>query len=491
MKIKPVILTLICLLGTLHAEAWNWWPLPMDNADEARDTLLYSVGIQGIASYGETSPFWLQSNRHGDISAAPFSGNITVGVVKPETRPNRWFDYDFAFTFTGRLQSQTEAIQPSQNRLGNLYTTLAYAHARLYIIDITAGVQPEVYGMPDLTLTSGGLLYSANARPMPGVRVGIERWTAFPGLFGYVEVKGGFANQWQTDNVYITQGKVHHKWVGGRIGGRLPVNVSYEFHHVAQWGGYSPIYGDLGNDIHSFMNAVLVRAGGSMANDQINAQGNHIGSQILTIDAKGDGWKVSAYWQNIFEDGPIRLIGTTMNVADGVWGVNVTQDKWQYISGLTYEFINTTDQSGPYHDKDGYIYGGADSYYRNSIYRNGWNYGYRTIGTPFITSPIYNADGTCDTKNNRVQAHFVGVRGDIFGYRYRLIGSYTKNYGRDNRTTALLSTNTGLLLEVRKHVEKAWGLDFGLSLAADFGTQFGNQFGALLTITKTGLITSW
>ena len=44
---------------------------------------------------------------------------------------------------------------------------------------------------------------------------------------------------------------------------------------------------------------------------------------------------------------------------------------------------------------------------------------------------------------------------------------------------------------MQKHVEKVWGLDFGLSLAADFGTQFGNQFGALLTITKTGLITSW
>lgn len=258
-----------------------------------------------------------------------------------------------------------------------------------------------------------GTVVFRHARPMPGVRVGIERWTAFPGLFGYVEVKGGFANQWQTDNVYITQGKVHHKWVGGRIGGRLPVNVSYEFHHVAQWGGYSPIYGDLGNDMHSFMNAVLVRAGGSMANDQINAQGNHIGSQILTIDAKGDGWKVSAYWQNIFEDGPIRLIGTTMNVADGVWGVNVTQDKWQYISGLTYEFINTTDQSGPYHDKDGYIYGGADSYYRNSIYRNGWNYGYRTIGTPFITSPIYNADGTCDTKTTAYR-HILWACAEIY-----------------------------------------------------------------------------
>ena len=491
MKIKCLILSLLCLLYTLRAAAWDGWPLPMDAPDTHCDTLFYTVGIQGVASYGQTAPFWLQTNRNGDISAAPFSGNLTAGVIKTATRPNRWFDYDFALTLTGRLQSQTAAIQPSQNRTANLYSNLAYAHVRLYIVDITAGIQPEQYGAPDPLLTSGGLLYSGNARPMPGIRVGIDRWTAFPGLFGYLEIKGGIAHQLQFDNVYITQGKVHHKWIGGRIGGRLPVNLSYEFHHVAQWGGFSPVYGDLGNDWHAFKNAFLVQSGGTMANDQINAQGNHIGSQILTLDVKGEGWKVSAYWQNIFEDGPIRFIGAGMNVADGLWGISISQTKWQYISGLTYEFINTTDQSGPYHDKDGYIYGGADSYYRNSIYRNGWNYWYRTIGTPFITSPIYNADGTIASLNNRVQAHYIGLRGDIFGYRYRAVCSYAKNYGNDCRSTALLSTNTGLLLEVQKHFRKALGLDFGLSLAADFGTQFGNQFGALLTIRKTGLITEW
>ncbi|MDY4149795.1 MAG: capsule assembly Wzi family protein [Paludibacteraceae bacterium] len=489
MRNKCVISALLCLLCVANASAWEWWPLPMDGADNRQDTLLYTVGLQGAASYGQTAPYWLQTNRHGDVSAAPLSGNITAGIIKPATRPNRWFDYDFALTLTGRLQSGSEAIQPSQNRLGNLYSTLAYAHLRLYIIDITAGIQPEQYGPTDNLLTSGGLLYSYNARPMPGVKIGIDQWTAFPGLFGYVEVRGGIAHMWQTDNVYVTQGMVHHKWVGGRIGGRLPVNVSYEFHHVAQWGGYSPVYGDLGNSWQAFMNAVLVRSGGTMANDQINAQGNHIGSQILTVDAKGDGWKMSAYWQNIFEDGPIRFIGAGMNAADGIWGLHISQNKWPYISGLTYEFINTTDQSGPYHDKDGYIYGGADSYFRNGIYRNGWNYGYRTIGTPFITSPIYNADGTIDTRNSRVQAHYIGLKGDICGYKYRAVCSYAKNYGNDNRSKTLLSTNTGVLLEVERHVEKAWGLDFGLSLAADFGTQFGNQFGAMIRISKQGLIT--
>ena len=55
----------------------------------------------------------------------------------------------------------------------------------------------------------------------------------------------------------------------------------------------------------------------------------------------------------------------------------------------------------------------------------------------------------------------------------------------------LLSTNTATLLEVTKHVEKAWELDFGISLAGDFGSQFGNQFGAMLTIRKQGIIAQW
>lgn len=463
----------------------------MAHEDTARDTLLYTASVSGVASTGQTAPFWLQTHRHGDIAAAPYSGNLTAGIIKPATRPNRWYDYDFALTLTGRLQSRTDAVMPAMNTLGTGYTNLAYAHARLYIVDITLGIRPEQYGVPDPLLSGGGLLYTYNAHPMPQVRIGVDEWTAFPGLYGYVEFRGGISHQWLADNVYIRKGFVHHKWIGGRVGGRLPVNLSYEFHHVAQWGGYSPRYGDLGNDFRSFVNAFFVRSGGSMANDQLNAQGNHIGSQILTLDVRGDGWKVSAYWNNIFEDGPIRLIGFGMNARDGLWGIHITQTRWRYISGFTYEFLNTTDQSGPFHDKDGIVFGGADSYYCNSIYRNGWNYFYRTIGTPFITSPIYNTDGTVYTRNHIVQSHFVGVRGDIFGYCYRVVGSYAKNYGDNNRAPHLLSTNTSLLLEVTKHVEKAWGLDFGIALATDIGTQFGKQFGAMLTIRKTGVITSW
>jgi hypothetical protein len=72
-----------------------------------------------------------------------------------------------------------------------------------------------------------------------------------------------------------------------------------------------------------------------------------------------------------------------------------------------------------------------------------------------------------------------------------MLYSYARNFGNNNTSKELISTNTATLLEVSKHIEKAWGLDFGLSLSADFGTQFGHQFGAMLTVRKQGIITQW
>jgi hypothetical protein len=153
--------------------------------------------------------------------------------------------------------------------------------------------------------------------------------------------------------------------------------------------------------------------------------------------------------------------------------------------------MNTTDQSGPWHDRDGLCYGGNDLYYQNSVFCNGWNYFYRSMGTPFITSPIYNTDGTIYTLNSRVRLHHIGIRGDLWGVKYRLLCSYARNFGNDNVSKKLLSTNTATLLEVSKHIEKAWGLDFSLSISGDFGTQFGNQFGVMLAVRKQGIITQW
>ena len=466
----------ILLLCAVQVSAWDWWPLPMAEPDTCRDSLFYVGSIRAVSSGGAQAPSLLWHNSRGEISQLPHSGTFQVGIIKPATRPNRWFDYDFGIVLDGRFGGGQKG-SGQQDITG--YFSQLYAHARLYIVDITAGIRPQYFGAGDEALSSGSLHFSNNAHPIPQISIGFERWTPIPGLFGYVEVKGGLTHGWLADNSGTVKGTLlHYKHIGVRVGGKLPVNLSYEFHHMAQWGGYSTVYGDLGNDWAAYKAAFFVRSGGSMQNDQINAQGNHLCFQQLALDVKGDGWKVSAYWQAINEDGPVRMIGFGMNNKDGLWGVSATQTRWPFIQGFTYEFLQTTDQSGPFHDKDGVVYGGADTYYFNSIYAQGWSYFGRIIGSPLLT-----------LDNTRVMAHHVGVRGDIFGFRYRVMVNHAENYG--NYYAPKRHHNTAVLLEVKKIVPQAWNLEFGLSLAGDFGTQFGNSFGAMVTIRKQGLICNW
>jgi len=454
------------------------WPLPMDSVDTNADTIKYQVSVQAVAASGDYAPFWFQSNRHGSVSAQPYSGNMSLYVGKDATRPRRWYDYSFGVEAIGQVDANEKS----------LFFQQLYGHVRLYVFDITVGIKPQTWGNQDELLSSGGFLFSQNARPMPRITIGIDNYVPIPFTYGYLEVKGGLTHGWFTDNVYLTKSFLHHKFIGLRVGGDLPVTVNYEFHHAAQWGGVSPVYGELGSSFKDWVNVFFARSGGTMNNDQINAYGNHIGSQNLGLDFKVGTWTVSTYWQNIFEDSPIKAIWNTMNVSDGVWGISIKQSQIPFVSGLLYEFINTTDQSGPFHDKDGLVFGGNDSYFTNTIYCNGWNYYNRTLGTPFITSPIYNTDGSIATLNNRSSAHHIGIRGDIDGYRYRTMVSYAKNYGRYRDGDNLKSTNTAILLEVKKQIPELWDLDVSLSLGADIGTQFGNSYGVMFSIAKRGII---
>ena len=473
MKTRRTILGL-CLLACISAGAANdFWPVAMHQPDTARDTLMYEVGVSAVASSGQQAPFWIQANTQGNISAAPFSGNLSAGIYKRDTRPNRWYDYDFGVVMTGRFDTERSTG----------YFNELYAHARLYVVDVTAGIKPIVCGSQNPSLSMGGLLFSGNAQPIPRISIGIDRYIPFPGLYGYMEIKGGLTHGWMVDNRRLdpmTDTKdalLHYKFIGIRFGGKLPVNISYEFHHAAQWGGTSPTRGTFSTSWDSFKHVFVAGAGGTTLSDQLNAEGNHIGFQELALTAKWPQWRITAYWQTLFEDMSAKFIGFT-NQTDGLWGISLRQSEWPFIHSVSYEFLNTTGQDGPWHDKDGLVYGGRSGYYTNSSYPQGWTHFGRTIGNPFM-----------QPDNNRVRVHLAGVAGNIYGFEYRLIASHARNWGQ--YTAPQKSNNTALLLDVSKHVPQAWGLNFGLRLAADIGSQWGNRFGAMLTINKQGIIHHW
>ena len=214
--------------------------------------------------------------------------------------------------------------------------------------------------------------------------------------------------------------------------------------------------------------------------------GNHIVSQGLKLEAEAAGWKLSGYWQNLSEDPPVVFItANRMNIQDGLWGISLKNKSFPYIKGVLYELLNTTDQSGPYHDKDGLIYGGADNYFRGA-YPEGWSYYSRTIGTPFVTSPLYNNNRVLSTQNNRVRVHHFGLEGSVKGFEYRALASFSRNYGVLGSQIDI--PNNSFLLEINKHITWLSGFDISLSAAGDWGKYYGNSQGVIISIRKKGIL---
>lgn len=444
-----------------------------------KDTISYQVGISTVASGGDYAPFWIQSNRFGTISAEPLSTTMQVAVEKDYQRQAKLVDYGFKINAIGRADKNGAQV----------YLHEYYVKARLACFSAVVGSREEHYGVQDSSLSSGYLLISGNARPMPQLFAGIERYTAIPFTFGMIEIKGGLSNGWYTDKIYTKNGLMHHKFIYFRGGGKLPVHIQYGFEDVAQWGGTVPGWGKLPSSFSDFIK-VFKGGGGGTDGEAINALGNHIVAQNLCVDATVSDFKISAYWQSLNEDGPIKLIGMTMNAKDGLWGLSIRNKRMPFIKGILYEYLNTTDQSGPYHDKDGMLYGGSDTYFQNYIYANGWNHYMRTIGTPMISSPVYNKNGQVYTNNNRVMAHHFGIEGDIAGYNYRALTTISRNFGSYG-TPIPLTRNTSILLELNKQLPHCHNIELAGSIGADFGKLYGNNVGLMLTLRKRGNLFSY
>jgi len=441
------------------------------------NTIKYEVGFTGVSSTGDYSPFWLQSDNDGQISSSSSSANVNWGVSKDFDRRPRAFDYGFKANLL---------VQTYDNKT-RVYFHEAYLKARFLVIDMILGARKEYLGTQDSSLSCGGFLFSRNARPIPKLTVGIEHFTAVPFTRGYLEVKGAVSHGWFTDNIAVTNLLLHHKYIYFRAGGSLPFHFQYGVDHVAQWGGNVLGNGQQPSSLSDYLRIVMGSSGGSSAleTDQINALGNHVISQSMKVDYSLSGFTISGYWQNISEDSP-KFMTNSMNKPDGLWGVTLRNTTFPIIKGLLYEYMNSTDQSGPFHDRDGIVYGGMDSYFNNGVYQNGWSYFSRTIGTPFISSPIYNKNGGVGVVNNRVQVHHFGLEGDVEGYRYKALCSLSKNYGSYGSPYPEMIRNTSMLLEIKKQFPKLLNIELGCSLGADTGKLYGNSVGCLLSIRKTG-----
>ncbi|MBV5283175.1 MAG: hypothetical protein JZU53_12160 [Paludibacter sp.] len=181
-------------------------------AEAQKDTLKYEVGFTGVGSTGTYAPFWLQSDNYGQISSSPNSVNVNMGFSKDFNKKSAVFDYGF----------KADVLLKTYDNKTKAYFHEAYLKARFSVLDLIVGAREEHLGTQDSSLSCGGFLFSKNARPMPKITLGIERFTPVPFTKGYLEVKGAVAHGWFTDNIAVTNLLLHHKYIYFRVGGGCP-----------------------------------------------------------------------------------------------------------------------------------------------------------------------------------------------------------------------------------------------------------------------------
>ena len=385
-------------------------------------TVSYKVGAEAVLGWGDFSPYFFASNRHGVTSLEPTSGYLRGSLIK-SINENKFFDYGAGIGMIGRF-----------NRKDNAWLQQLYAEVKLSYFTLSGGMKEIEGRFKNFELSSGGLIWSGNSTPIPQLRLEMNKFYAVPLTNGWLQVLGSVSygkyidDKWLEDNYtydqsFITTGSWYHQkqfYLRSKEDKNFIVTLGGEF--ACQFGGdqemwsKNGMYNSTKSDIKlkDFLHVLIPKEG----NDGVYYLGDHLGSWhgVFEYKFKNES-RLKGYFEWLFEDG--SGIGK-LNGWDGLWGLEFNLNKKWYITDVVVEYLQTTNQSGPMHyapdDFPGYTVNsqatGADDYY-NNYYYNGWTHRGTGLGSPLLLSTAYHKNGHLRYIHNRIQAYHLGVNGYI------------------------------------------------------------------------------
>ena len=505
MEISKTIITCLIALctvtaGAQTAEADSALPEPEHSLFKYNYIkTLYEAG--GIAGSGDYAPMWHFSNRQGLGSQENSWAYARVGVGGKHGIDLDILDFPIHFAWKADVVG-------GYGLASNVFIQQAFADFRYRSVHISIG-QKERWGeLRNPRLSTGALTESGNARPIPQIRVELPRYTCI--LRNWLYIRGHIAYGWFTDEGwqkdFVAEGKsrtvgvrYHSKAGFLRIGNKeaFPLTAEMGLHMVSQFGGKTHNWCnqegktvDSPTRLKDYWTAFMPTKGDSqnVAADQVNIAGNVLGSWLGALTWNSKEWKLRLTYEHAFED------HSQMFWEYGLWteqlvGIELELKRFKWIKNVLFEYFNLKNQSGPvYHDSTVEIpdqISCRDNNYWHHTYCGWFNYG-MMIGTPLVTSPIYNTDATLNIYNNRVEAFHLGIEGEPsewFGYRALLTKS--NNWGTYGKPFKEMKTSYSGLMELIFKPNKLW--DIRTSFAFDKGELYGNNYGGMITITRTVL----
>lgn len=464
------------------------------------DTRILEWNIESSASFsgGDYTPFWLVSNRQG--LGAPKSNNGWMrGILSKNINPDSRFSWGASADIVGGWNI------PAPFNIHQLYGEIKYRG-----FFVMAGAK-EIWGSyNNPRLSSGNLLFSGNAMPVPQVRVGTYGFTPFWGTKDWFWIDGYLAygkftdSNWEkswvnpeylrTQNVlYCSRGL----WLRGGNSKKFPLLVDIGIEMATQFGGTIYEKGKVINMPTKFIDwlkAIIPMGGNEDTPDaeQTNVQGNMVGEYYITLQWQPQSdWSLKGYFEHYFEDHSQMTF--EYGWKDAQWGVEVQLPFNPYVSKVVVEYVYTKDQTGPVnHDSSQEIpeqVSGADNYFDHHLYGAWQNWG-MGIGTPLAISPLYNTNHRLYIYDTRFIAYHLALQGNpLKELSWRTLFTFTQNWGTYRYPFPDVLNNFSGLVEVSYYPGKklkGWWAKAGI--AWDAGKLIGNNFGVMLSIGKTGLI---
>jgi len=477
----------------------------MTHRVSAQNTMTGSTDYQlvtiGSAATGQYTPFWMVSNKYGIVPLNAGNAALRAGVFHNQTFQNgvHW-----------SAGVDLLAVTPRHN---NVYFHQLFATIQYKSLNLTIGSKENYISLWDKALSSGDMIHSPNARPIPEINLSVPKFTAVPFTFKTIQFRGHVALGRSFDSqylksftnehaIYIENVLWHHKSLQLRVldpTSNFPLTFVAGMHHGVQWGGTStdPISGKQPQSFKDMIRIILGKSGGDNASliDQVNVLGNHYGSYELQFGYLHRAFNIHIYSQHFFDD----VSGMELyNFPDGLWGIQVDIPHFSWINKIVTEYFDTRYQSGPVHlvlyDKDVYpgFGGGNDDYYNHEEYTTGISYFNRGIGSPLITSPAYNENKELGFQNNRVRAFHIGFQGYLSKQiSYRILSTFSEGWGTHLSPFLKKKDNFSCAAKISYCHPRLEDWLFTGELATDRGVMYGNNAGISISIQKTGIIKRW
>ena len=488
MKKLLLLILILAPLSSFNAHSRGYW------------TAEWTASARFSGGSGQYLPFWAHTGTNGVVPSAS-GGVLTAGVDVSCKVPSGFF-FESGVNLAGwAAEDKVQGAAQVRGMVDRLYVGAGWKMLR-----VDVGMLPHHKELGNLSITGGNMMWSSNARNIPGVNLKSDwiyplKWFAF---------RGNLAHYKMIDSRSVQGTLLHDKSLEVRFDITSGLAVCAGLEHIAQWGGVSRKYGPQPSSFSDYVRVFFAQSGGRDASvsDQTNVIGNHLGREFIRMEWKDDRFGLVFQYDKPFEDGSgVRF----QNFPDGVWTLKYDlKDRKAFVTEVVYEFINTTWQSGPLHERPateeemkgqdpsdpfyGYIsLKGRDDYFNNSMYMSGWTNHGRVIGLPLLGGLVYGDDGVVtEISCNRVRAHHLGVGGNLNERcPYAFKSTYSRNYGRYGQQDGSMYSGAPWQLSMALEVGVPGNMtrlpvDFWIGAYADLGQMYPDTFGLSVKIIYCG-----